>query len=410
MKKVLLIAFHYPPLAGSSGLQRALKFSAYLGENGWRPYVLTARESVYESTRPETKDNIPPDVTVVRAVAFDAKKSFSLKGRYPGMLARPDRWCSWAIDAVRRGKALLNSERIDAIWSTFPIATAHTIGLKLAAVSGLPWIADLRDSMSEPGYPADPATFKSVRKLEGRIVASANAVTFTAPGAIEMYKNRYPEVSPQKYVLLENGFDEESFAGLRSSHDVDGTGPVVLVHSGIVYPSERDPRPFFDALKSLKEARQIDAERLRIVLRATGHDAVYEGEIAQRGIGDIVSLAPALPYRDALQEMMNADGLLIFQAANCNHQIPAKVYEYFRAGRPIVALTDPQGDTARLLVQNGHELIARLDDVDEIKTALTRAVNGFRTTESKGRMGIDHYSRRRQTRQLADLLGSLTER
>jgi hypothetical protein len=63
----------------------------------------------------------------------------------------------------------------------------------------------------------------------------------------------------------------------------------------------------------------------------------------------VVLLAPALPYREALRETMDVDGLLVFQAANCNHQIPTKIYEYFRTRRPILALTDPSGDTAAAL-------------------------------------------------------------
>jgi hypothetical protein len=37
--KVLIIAFVYPPLGGS-GVQRTLKFSKYLPEFGWQPYVV----------------------------------------------------------------------------------------------------------------------------------------------------------------------------------------------------------------------------------------------------------------------------------------------------------------------------------------------------------------------------------
>jgi len=50
--------------------------------------------------------------------------------------------------------------------------------------------------------------------------------------------------------------------------------------------------------------------------------------------------------------------LLLLQASNCNSQIPAKVYEYLRAGKPILALTDPEGDTATLLRNLGINTIA----------------------------------------------------
>ena len=39
MKRVLMIAYHYPPASISSGIQRTLKFSTYLPELGWQPSV-----------------------------------------------------------------------------------------------------------------------------------------------------------------------------------------------------------------------------------------------------------------------------------------------------------------------------------------------------------------------------------
>jgi hypothetical protein len=64
--------------------------------------------------------------------------------------------------------------------------------------------------------------------------------------------------------------------------------------------------------------------------------------------------------------MMRADGLLVMQAANCNEQIPAKVYEYLRSQRPLLGLTDPKGDTADLMARAGVRHIAPLDAPDQI--------------------------------------------
>ena len=37
-----MVAFHYPPFVGSSGVHRTLKFSRYLLDQGWAPVVLTS--------------------------------------------------------------------------------------------------------------------------------------------------------------------------------------------------------------------------------------------------------------------------------------------------------------------------------------------------------------------------------
>jgi hypothetical protein len=125
---------------------------------------------------------------------------------------------------------------------------------------------------------------------------------------------------------------------------------LVLLHSGTLYPTvDRDPSAFFDALANLRQAGKITAANLQVVLRATGYDDHYRHLIEKKGLGDIVTLAPSLPYREALAEMLYADGLLIFQGYTSNPAIPAKLYEYFRARRPIFALVDPDGDTAQTL-------------------------------------------------------------
>ena len=87
-------------------------------------------------------------------------------------------------------------------------------------------------------------------------------------------------------------------------------------------------------------------------------------------IQDIVFLEPAISYEDALIEMLSSDGLIILQASNCNHQIPAKVYEYFRAGKAILALTDSTGDTAKLLRKENMPYIFPLDNKNAIEKGI----------------------------------------
>ena len=100
-----------------------------------------------------------------------------------------------------------------------------------------------------------------------------------------------------------------------------------LLHSGILYPHDRDPSLFFAALAALARRGVVSPNTLRVTLRASGHDEVLRAMIERAGVADLVRLEPAIPYTEALAEMMAADGLLIFQAASCNHQIPAKLLQ-----------------------------------------------------------------------------------
>ncbi|WP_229417378.1 glycosyltransferase [Massilia sp. Root418] len=409
-KRVLMIAYHYPPMRGSSGIQRTLKFSQYLPQSGWGPVMLSAHPRAYANPGDDQMGDIPASVPVTRAFALDTARHLAVGGRYAGFMALPDRWASWCLGAIPAGWRLIRQHRPAVIWSTYPIASAHLIGLVLRRLTGLPWVADLRDPMTDVSYPSDPRTRRVFQWIERKTIEHCTVAVCTTPGAIKTYETRFPEIPRDRFRLIENAYDEENFAdaerdGAAPAPGAHG-GPLTLVHSGIIYPSERDPVPLFQALAALQQRGAVSGATLRVVLRATAHDEYLAGLIAEHGIGDIVQLAPHVPYRTALAEMLNADGLLILQATNCNHQVPAKLYEYLRARRPILALTDSDGDTAATLRQAGVDSIAPLDRKDAIIEALPRFLEQVRqgTAPLAPAAVIAAHSRRARTEQLAQLL------
>jgi len=377
---LLMVAYHFPPLAGSSGIQRTLRFVQQLPGLGWQPLVLTVQPHAYERISADLLADVPDGTVVERAFALDTARQLSLGGRYWGAMARPDRWASWRFDGVRRGLQLVRRHAPRAIWSTFPIPSAHAIGLALARKTGLPWIADFRDPMAQDGYPADPALWRAFDRLERETIRHASWSVFTTPGAARIYRERYP-AHADRIVVLENGFDEDSFRRAEAGAGPAGPltpGVATLVHSGIVYPQERDPAPLFEALHQAKAAGLVGPGNLRVRFRSPVHEGLLNGLTARFGLEGIVEVMPAIPYLDALREMQRAEGLLLMQGANCNEQIPAKAYEYLRAGRPILCLADPAGDTASVVQQAGVDTIAPLEDAQAIARELARFVDLMR--------------------------------
>ena len=408
MKRVLMIAFHFPPLAGSSGIQRTLRFARHLPSFGWEPIILTAHSRAYERTADDQLGDIPADLKVIRAPAWDTARHLSIAGRYPGFLARPDRWISWWLGAVPAGRKLIEQYRPQAIWSTYPIATAHRIGSTLHASSGLPWIADFRDPMAQDGYPEDPATWRSFARIEADALAHAAVSTFTTPSALALYQQRYPAHASRMH-LLENGYDEETFSSSTGGEPLN-PARLTLLHSGIVYPSERDPRALFSALAQLKQTSPSIYGQLKLRFRAPVHDALLNDLAKQNDVQDAIEILPPVGYREALAEMLRADGLLILQASNCNAQIPAKLYEYMRATRPILVLSDPIGDTAVTSRAAGLSAIAPLDDVSAIETLLANFAAAPDAGTRPSRAAVEGASRRGRTRVLAQLLDAATSR
>lgn len=409
-RRVLMVAYHFPPLAGSSGIQRTLRFTRDLPAFGWQPIILSAHERAYGRTDQSSLGEVPDGTPVFRAQAFDAARHFSIFGRYPGALTRPDRVVSWWAGGLLTGLKVIRDFRPDAIWSTYPIATAHLIASSLQRRTGLTWIADFRDPMAHDGYPPDPPTWRSFKKVEERVFGAASFATFTTPGALRLYQSRYSD-SSTSLQLLENGFDEEAFSRAECG-PLESLSAPTLLHSGIVYPEWRDPETLFAALAHLRARGHLLAREFRVRFRAPVNGEFVRQRARRHGVEDALEILPPLSYPEALREMLSASALLVLQSSGCNDQIPAKAYEYLRAGRPILALVDLDGDTANLLHDFPNARVAPLDDVDRATAALanllTMLAGGKAAPIDKTRIAC--FDRREQARRLAELLDCSTQR
>ena len=382
-EKILMVAFHIPPSSISSGHLRPLGFAKYLPLLGWHPLILSTRESAYTQTDPSSVSLIPESLPIYRVFSIDAKRRLSFRGKYPSALAQPDRWSSWWPAAVFRGLRLIRRHRVRAIWSTYPIMTAHCVAYTLSRLTGLPWIADFRDPVPNSVATHDRRTISSQMGWERRVLSRATYCVFTTPGAARSYAERYPEVSlAGRLKVIPNGFDEDDFASLPSYKLVEGKRLLHLVHAGILYPSGRSPIPFFEALAKLRDSGFLGTHDIKVTLRASGSEALYGLELARLGLEEMVTLAPMLPYREALAEQSQADALLLFQGDQYDNQIPAKLYEYLRIGRPIFAFVGEQGDTAAILRESDGIPLVPIDDVPAIQAEFMQFVTALRANRA----------------------------
>ncbi|HWR17292.1 MAG TPA: glycosyltransferase [Terriglobales bacterium] len=409
MNRFLMVAFHFPPQAGSSGQLRSLKLCRYLPEFGWKPSVLTAHPRAYDATDDRRLADIPPGTEIHRVFALDSRKHLAWKGRFLRFTALPDRAVTWVLGAIPKALSLIRSENLDLIYTTFPTSTAVLIGVILQKLTGKPWVSDLRDSITEDGYPRDPRVWRMWRWIEGQMVKRASRIIMTADQTRRMYLDRYPDLDPNRCVVILNGFDEEDFKDLPRSAPAADSRPLRLVHGGVLYPDQRDPLPFFRTLARLKSTGFITASQLSVELRAPGSEDYYLKAIQECDIGDIVRILPMLPYRESLRDAALADGLLVFQGQICNHQIPAKVYEYLRLRKPIFALTDHAGDTAALLRDNGGSTIVDIADEEAITREFPLFFQKLRSLSHPvpDPNLVSRYARRSQAQRMAEIFNQI---
>jgi glycosyltransferase involved in cell wall biosynthesis len=415
VRHVLFVAFHFPPEASSSGVLRTLKYTRYLGAHDWRITVLTLNRSAYDVTDPGLESQIPADVRVVRTRYLNVKRHLAIRGIYPGFAALPDAWIGWWPWAVRAGRRLLRTDPFDLVYSTSPQATAHLVARSLARRARAPWVVDFRDpwyeESPEPGTPR--LVHWAARRLERLVMRQADRVVASTERLRDMLASRYPTEPPAKFSAIPNGYDEEDFAAVPHPDVTLGTELLVL-HAGSVNPQFRDPRPVFAAAREAVDAGTLELSRVRFRFLGAGpfgDSPEMKQAIEAAGLEGRVEFIPRLEYGRALAELTRAGLLLLLQdSPDTESLVPAKLFEYLRAGRPVLSVGRP-GASAEVLqsVGGGWAMDPRIRGA--LCDGLTRAYRAWREgtldQTAADPLALQRFSRERLAAELASQFDAL---
>jgi glycosyltransferase involved in cell wall biosynthesis len=242
----------------------------------------------------------------------------------------------------------------------------------MASVLNCPWLADFRDPWARAPWREArlPIATRAAAVLERGVVVRADAVVFTTRTNLDEFTGHYGRPAASKFHLVRNGCDRSEFDGLSSAA---GDGRFTMLHAGSLYGG-RKPTALFAALASLRDRGVIDSQSFcfkqigRVGL--SGFDMAAER--SRLGLDGMVDIAPALPRHDILQEMISASCLLLLQPGT-TVSIPGKLFEYFAAGPPILAIAE-EGETADLVRASGRGVAVLPDDQRGIEQAIEALV------------------------------------
>ncbi len=427
-RRVLMVCRSFYP-AQAVGVHRPGKFCKYLPQFGWTPRVLTREVEDFELIDEDLGRELLARTDVVRAPSLRMPRVLlralgaaargqavsaptGTGGSRPGTFAGnarwwekliPDRGTAWTLRAGRIGRRA--AAGCECVYSTSPPESAHLLARRLARAARLPWIADFRDPWT-PAY--EQATLAGWRRwlnrrLERKIIRNAKYVVLTTRAVQDAYRRAYPDVTPDKFVVIENGFDPDDYV-----RDADGgaarDGVFRLTYIGTLYAG-REPIALLEALRVLLDQGQIEEERfeLHFVGPARAQD---RADVERLGLTAVVRFAGAVPHQEALRRMCASTALLVIGSPKTDHLVVgAKVYEYMYARRPILAIVPP-GPIAELVCDHNLGLVAPPHDAAAVAEAVAalyqRFARGEDLTLPAG--SVARFERRTQARQLADLL------
>jgi glycosyltransferase involved in cell wall biosynthesis len=261
------------------------------------------------------------------------------------VLSYPDTTMGWepfALDAIRN-----IGGPIDAILSTAPPITSHVIAKEARRMLKCPWIADFRDLWATNlDNPNGPIFQFADRALERRWLRTADTlVTVSRPWAVRL-KHLYPD---KPVHVIANGFDPDDFAR-RSAPN----GFFSISYTGQLYAGKRDPTLLFEVIHELIEERIMAREKLRISFYGP-IEPWMEPLIESYDLQGAVEVHGQRERQEVLQRQQESQILLLLGWANPleTGQHTGKLFEYFGARRPILAVGGVRGVLTEALEETG---------------------------------------------------------
>lgn len=402
MKRALIITYYWPP-SGGSGVQRWVKFSKYLPQNGWQPVIYTPENPSAPAQDTTLLKDIPAGAEVIKtpisepyaiyARLFGKKKgSGSGSGEVNPINAQkkslkqklslfvrsnffiPDPRVWWVKPSVKFLCDYLKDNPVDVIITTGPPHSMHLIGREVHRATGIKWVADFRDPWTKMFYFKNlellPFASRKHHRLEKSVLDEADAIISVSP----LVRDDFVQMTTTPVHLVTNGFDPEDYSAVvPAEHE----GVFRVVHTGL-FASDGNPLVLWDALARKCEADPAFASALQIRL-AGKTDKEIISAIEAAGLGrNLVNLG----YCDhtlAVEEQVSADLLLLplRQDPEYRKVLPGKIFECVASGRPVLGIGQEDGAAAQILAESGAGVMCDWTASASIASVIDQAWDSF---------------------------------
>ena len=438
-RSVLMVSYAFPPEAYVGG-RRTLKYCKYLGQFGWRPIVITIkpRSDAFQDGR--LTEQLPEDVVVLRTRDWDAatlvdgvsrwiQRLRAGRSRKPGarspeslgrspesggrafsfsrakeivrrlLLESPDSHILWVPLAILRGARALLTHRVDVIYSSSPPHSSHLAAFVLAKCFRKPHVVDFRDP-----WVTGAGLFQRWQAYAKRVVVmNAARVVVVSPGEPDDLRAELPHLDAGRMAVLTNGYDPDDFcpdAGARADRS-----HFTMTHAGTLY--RETGKDLFHALEQLIATDPQLQHVLRVNLIGE-IDSEHQAAVRRLEATGVVRSLGLQSHQATIAAMQASDVLLILQrggTAAASH-IPAKVFEYLFAAKPILAIAAP-GALGELLAASRLGVTVAPHDVAGLAHTIQALYHDHRSGDlhvQPDTAFISRFDRRNLTARFADLL------
>ena len=424
MKKVLIIAYYWPP-AGGPGVQRWLKFVKYLPDFDIEPIVYVPENATYPIIDQDLVNQINKNVTVLKqpikepyklASVFSKKSTTTISSgiikaeKKQSFIERmllyvrgnffiPDARVGWVNPSVDYLSNYIKNNAVDVIITTGPPHSMHLIGLELQKRFAVKWIADFRDPWTSIGYHKElKLSDKSAQKhkdLERLVLTKADTILTTSFTT----KQEFAAITQKSIHVITNGYDIETIE--KPPLDTKFT----ISHIGSLL-SKRNPHILWQALSEiLQENEQFKSDfQLQLIGKVSSEiiDTIKEFQL-----DNYLNVLGYVSHNEALKYQRSSQVLLLIEIDSFETIgiIPGKLFEYMAAERPILAVGPKQSDVEKIIKDTNAGKYFNYDNLQEVKQYILECYEKYQQNNLKIHgIGLQYFSRKKLTEKLAGII------
>ncbi|KXX67665.1 glycosyltransferase [Flammeovirga sp. SJP92] len=436
MKKVLIIAYYFPPCGGIS-IIRPLKLVKHLRSAGWEPILVTPKNAHYPTYDDALINDFPQDIERIELPIWEPyglfKKFTSRKKdenvnnvlvvkdektkKWKDILAVfirsnffiPDARKFWIKPSVKALTKYLKENHVDAILTTGPPHSSTLIGARLKKKLNIPLLVDFQDPWTQIDYYKEliltPWADKYHHKLEQFCFQQADATAIVS----NSWKKDLEDIGAHNVHTIPLGFDPEHF---KEFENVEADSNFLkMLHLGMA-GHDRIPMTLLESVVELGKEVEHFQQFFRLQFVGQVDQSIIDF-IEKHKDTQLFEYIPPIKREEALTYGKKASILLLLlnKADNSSGRIPGKLFEYLALNRNILLLGNTEGDSADIIKETNMGSSFDYQEKESIKNYLKDSFNVWlknKTLPVERNDRYLNYTSQKLTKDFGKLLESIT--
>lgn len=398
-KNILLVCFSFPPFPGIGG-RRWAKFAKHLAKQNFNVHVLAAENTSNQKSE-WVDDTMQPNIklhtfslglskvfsvypkTVSEKITY---KALSLKANLFIKGNKQDKIYFIKSEIFKQADKLISENKIDTLIITIPPYKLSYYLLPLKKkYPQLKLMVDYRDpwtdNKSYHGFAnISKEDLAAEIEFEKEVLNTADVVFDVNVQSLQILKNKTS--SKAKFIHLPNGFDSADYKYIEPK--VDTSPGIRFIYTGSFYPNLIYLlKPIINCLTKLEKTNKDLYRTIRFDFYGNmDHNAI---ELLKQSNCPAITFHGNLPQKQVLDEINQSEFCLLFSAADHNHALNTKFYEYLYFRKPILYFGG-KGEASDFIIKNN---IGLAFEPNQIETTLFEFLNSGKLNTFKANSSVD---------------------